>query len=73
LRISFSQKPWPRQSAIRNELQAVKQWYHLEKDILKHSQIKMSVTASVEGFDPVDHAVVVEHFAAAGSSGGAEF
>jgi hypothetical protein len=32
------------QSAIRNELQAVKQWYHLEKDILKHSQIKMSVT-----------------------------
>jgi len=31
------------QSAIRNELQAVKQWYHLEKDILKHSQINWSL------------------------------
>jgi hypothetical protein len=29
------------QSAIRNELQAVKQGYHLEEDILKHGQIKM--------------------------------
>jgi len=31
-------------SEIRNELQAVKQWHHIEKDILKHSQIRMSVT-----------------------------
>ena len=32
------------QSAIRNELQAVKQRYHLGKNVLKHSQMKMSVT-----------------------------
>jgi hypothetical protein len=31
-------------SEIRNELQAVKQRYHLGKDVLKHSQMKMSVT-----------------------------